>query len=468
MLRIPLRPGITAKLFLAMLASCAIVLLVNGIAARASFQRGFLGYLNEQGMERLETVLPRLEDAYRQHGDWAFLRGNFDAWFALMYPTPEGGPDPELLRAGPPVSEQTGAVPRLALLDRDHTLVVGNPAADRDSLLRPVRVNGRTVGWMAMVPFQKAIAAGDVRFYEAQLQMWWLIGAFSVAVAAVLAGLLSRTLLRRVHGLAAATHRLAAGDFAIRVDAGARDELGGLARDFNQLAQALDHNERTRRHFMADISHELRTPLAVMRAEVEAVEDGIRPMTPASLQPLGQQILQLGKLVDDLHALSMTDVGALAFRREPLDLATQLDAALAAMAPRFAAAGLRLGWQPGGGPWRIRGDERRLQQLFVNLLENSLRYTDPGGTVEVRCERAGGRLRVVFDDSAPSVEEDKLPRLFERFYRTEASRNRDSGGSGLGLAICRNIVQAHDGTIHAEASPLGGLRVVVDLPEAAP
>ncbi|TBV08373.1 sensor histidine kinase efflux regulator BaeS [Stutzerimonas kirkiae] len=455
--------GITAKLFLAVLASCAIVLLVNGIAAHISFQRSFLGYLNEQGLERMETVLPRLEDSYRQHGGWDFLRGDLEAWFTLMRPSP----DPARALTGPPVSDQTGAVPRFALLDRTYTQVVGNPGADRESLLRAVVVDGETVGWMAMVPFQKAIAAGDVRFYEAQLQMWWLIGTLSVAVAALLAWLLSRTLLRRVHGLASATHRLAAGDYAMRVDAGSRDELGGLARDFNQLAQALEHNERTRRHFMADISHELRTPLAVMRAELEAIQDGIRPMAPASLQPLGQQILQLGKLIDDLHDLSLTDVAALTYRHESIDLATLLEAMLATLEPRFAGAGLQLRRRMAPGAYPVHGDERRLQQLFGNLLENTLRYTDRGGIVEVGCERRNGRFLVTFDDSPPAVDADKLPRLFERFYRTEASRNRESGGSGLGLAICRNIAQAHDGSIRADASPLGGLRITVDLPEAA-
>lgn len=344
--------------------------------------------------------------------------------------------------------------------------MVGNPGVGRESILLPVVVAGRTVGWLAMVPFQKAIAAGDVRFYEAQLHVWWLIGVFSVLFAAALAYLLARTLLLRLHSLTGATHRLASGNYASRVPETSQDELGALARDFNHLAQALEHTERARRNFMADISHELRTPLAVMRAEVEAIQDGIRPLTQAALEPIAQQIGQLGKLVNDLHDLSLTDVGALTYRREPLNLTLLLPALLDSMQARFHAAGLQLSWRLASTPLMVDGDERRLQQLVVNLLENALRYTDRGGEVRVTAERAGGQISLLFDDSPPGVDAAKLPRLFERFYRTEGSRNRNSGGSGLGLAICRNIVEAHDGQISASASPLGGLRIAVTLPGA--
>jgi len=456
--------GITSKLFLAVLASCAIVLLINNFASRISFQRGFLGYLNEQGESRMLSVIPRIAQAYQAHGSWDFLRtDDLQPWFEFMRPDPL----PDQPRLAPPVSDQTGAILRFALLDRDYSFIVGNPDANRNSILRPINVNGSTVGWMALVPFQQAVSAGDVRFYESQLQMWWLIGLFSVLTAALLAWLLSRALLQRVHGLAAATHRLAAGDYTTRVRRMAKDELGGLARNFNQLANTLEHTEQARRHFMADISHELRTPLAVMRAEVEAIQDGIRPMTPASLLPLEQQIQQLGKLVNDLHDLSLTDIGALTYRRVPLSLATLLEATLLSMQSRSEGAGLTLRWHIAPDLERIEGDERRLQQLFGNLLENALRYTDAGGVVEVQCTSQDGQIEVVFQDSAPGVDADKLPRLFERFYRVDASRNRASGGSGLGLAICRNIVQAHEGSIEASASPLGGLRITIHIPTLA-
>lgn len=456
-----LKLGISAKLFLAILAACAAVVAANGLIGRLLFERAFMGYLNEQGETRMREVLPLLQGAYRRHGGWEFVRGNPDAWFELM--RPQSQREDFTLRV-PSISDQTGAVLRLALLDAQGIRLIGNPNAGADAIRLPVTVDGRTVGWLAMVPFQKAIAAGDVRFYRAQVRAWWANGIASVIVAALLAWLFSRALMRRVRGLTDTIHRLAGGDYGHRAERTGDDALGRLVSDVNQLADTLENTERNRRSFMADISHELRTPLAVLRAELEAVQDSIRPMTPATLAPLQGEVEQLGKLIDDLHELAVTQADALSYRFATIDLDGVLQTALAGMRGRFADAGLALRALAAPEPLLVEGDERRLQQLFANLLENALRYTDRGGTVAAAVQRRGARMEVVIEDSAPGVDAERRERLFERFYRVEASRNRASGGSGLGLAICRNIVQAHGGTIRAEASALGGLRIVVDLP----
>lgn len=460
------RVGLTARLFLAILLACVFVVVVYGVTAQLFLRSTFVEYLAEQDAARVAGLLPRVREAYARDGSWDAVRNSRasrDVWVALMHPGQASGDAPRAV----PESDQTGGLFRMALLDLDYSVVIGNPDAGRQDVVQAVEVDGRTVGWMAVVPFGRVLASAESRFFAAQVRAWWMIGIAAVAVAALLGWLLSRTLLRRLRGLAGATHRLAAGDYATRIEAGSGDELGQLARDFNQLAHALEHNERARRGFMADIAHELRTPLAVLRAELEALQDGIRPLTPASLAALHQQVGQLGQLIQDLHDLSLTDIGALAYRHAPIDLALVLDTAVDAVRPRFSDAGLRLRAQRAPGGLRVHGDERRLQQLLANLLENALRYTDRGGEVVVACTRSGGALQLVVEDSAPGVDADRRARLFERFYRVDASRNRASGGSGLGLAICRNIVEAHGGSIAAEASTLGGLRIVLVLPALA-
>lgn len=453
----PMKLGISAKLFIAILAACAAVLTVNGVASRISFQRDFMGYLNDQGMERMREVLPAIQAAYQEHGSWDFVRDRPEAWFALMRPRPRTP------HAEPPISDQTGAVPRLALLDLQGRIVIGNRSAGSDAIRLPVLSDGQTVGWLVMVPFQRVIEAGDVRFYQAQLRSRWLNGLVSVTLAAALAWLVSRAMLRRVRDVTGTIHRLAAGDYGHRLQTG-NDELGRLALDVNRLAVALEDTEKNRRSFMADISHELRTPLAVLRAELEAIQDGIRPLNQATLAPLQEEVRHLGKLVDDLHDLAMTQSGTLSYRLEAMPLQPVLEHAVASLRTRFDSAGLALEYQPPPGHAVIQGDERRMQQLFTNLLENSLRYTHAGGTVVVRAEPVDAQLRITIDDSAPGVPEAQIERLFERFYRVEGSRNRSSGGSGLGLAICRNIVEAHGGSVHATASALGGLRIEILLP----
>lgn len=455
--------GLTAKTFLAIFTACLLVLAVNGIASRVAFQIGFLDYLNDQGDVRMQHLMPHLLREYREHGGWDHLRGDGEQWQRLLRPDlarGRGGPVP-------PLSDQTGVPSRLGLFDAAHRRVAGNPDAISDDEPHPVIIDGHTVGWLGMVPFQTVIATNDLNFYNTQVRAWWVIGVTLLAVSLLLAWWVARVLRQRLAKLASATHRLAAGDYATRIERTSDDELDALVDDFNVMAQALDDTERNRRAFIADISHELRTPLAVVRAELEAIEDGIRPLDRANLGALQGEIRQLGKLIDDLHDLSMTQSGGLAYRFAPLDLAALLQSELNGMRVRFAAADLTLEEAVPSGTLPVSGDERRLQQVLANLLENALRYTHAGGRVRVSAARAGADVQVVVEDSAPGVPADKCALLFERFYRVESSRNRASGGSGLGLAISHNIIVAHQGRIHAEPSPLGGLRVVVSLPGAA-
>jgi two-component system sensor histidine kinase BaeS len=273
--------------------------------------------------------------------------------------------------------------------------------------------------------------------------------------------------VRPLQELQATTQRLASGDFSARVTVSADDELGRLGQDFNALAQTLERNEQARRRWVADISHELRTPLAVLRAEIEALQDGVRPLERAAIDALHADAVRLGRLVDDLYELSMSDLGALTYRKEPTDVAEILAADVDAFAARYEAAGLALRLDNRlDDASTLRADPHRLSQLFRNLLRNSLQYTDPGGGLGVGLGREDREVVIDFRDTAPGVPDDALPRLFERLYRVDASRSRATGGAGLGLAICRNIVEAHGGRILARPAPEGGLWVQVRLPLA--
>ena len=232
-----------------------------------------------------------------------------------------------------------------------------------------------------------------------------------------------------------------------------------VARDVTQMHQL----EGARRNFFANVSHELRTPLAVLRGELEAIQDGVRRFTPESIPSLQAEVATLTKLVDDLHQLSMSDEGALAYQKTSLDIITLLEVAAGAFRERFASRQLSIQVSLPEQAM-IFGDRDRLMQLFNNLLENSLRYTDSGGSLHITARRSGRMLVIDFADSAPGVSDEQLARLCERFYRAEGSRNRASGGSGLGLAICLNIVAAHGGTLRADHSPFGGVSIKVELP----
>ena len=167
--------------------------------------------------------------------------------------------------------------------------------------------------------------------------------------------------------------------------------------------------------------------------------------------------------MEDLYQLSLADVGALQYRMQEMDARSLIEDTVQGFKRRFEQAGLTLKCHT-AKDITLFADPQRIQQLLSNLLENSLRYTHAPGTTQVKGIRSGKHFVLIVEDSAPGVSVDQLAQLFDRFYRAESSRNRDSGGAGLGLNLCRSIVEAHHGSIKAENSEDGGLKLTVKLP----
>ncbi|WP_434639825.1 two-component system sensor histidine kinase BaeS [Klebsiella sp. I138] len=497
------RPGITGKLFLAILATCIVLLISMHWAVRISFERGFIDYIKRGNEQRLTMLGDALSEQYALHGNWKFLRNNDRFIFQLLksfdrdnddrFPggrkaNPGGGPDgradpdrrpgtegppPDGPPLGGPPGGPRGPGPDMPphgwrtlfwVVDQKGRVLVGpREGVPEDGSRRDIVVDGVQVGAVIASPVERLTRNTDINFDRQQKRTSWLIVALSTILAALATFPLARGLLAPVKRLVEGTHRLAAGDFTTRVAVSSSDELGRLAQDFNQLASTLERNQQMRRDLMADISHELRTPLAVLRGELEAIQDGVRKFTPDSVTSLQAEVATLTKLVNDLHQLSMSDEGALAYQKTSVDIITLLEVAAGAFRERFASRGLTIAVSlPENAT--VFGDADRLMQLFNNLLENSLRYTDSGGRLLISASQEGRRLILDFADSGPGVSDQQLERLCERFYRAEGSRNRASGGSGLGLAICVNIVAAHGGTLRADHSPFGGVSIKVELP----
>lgn len=495
-----MRVGITSKLFLAILATCIVVAIAMGVAVRISFEWGFDSYVQEREARRAEALVDVLGDLYRESGSWDALSRQPRRWQQLLrvmpFPDrerdgvsgadgaagPQAAPGPltgaeaghdDLDRMPPPPPPFPGVLPPpmpqpYFLTDMQGSVVAGRASphsgAAQTQRRYPVDVDGVQVGWLVAIPLQPPPSDLDARFQSQQMKATWLIGALSVLLAALVSSLLARGLVAPLRRLGQAVRRLADGDHATRVEVASRDELGRLARDVNHLALTLEKNEHLRRDMMADVSHELRTPLAVLRGELEALQDGVRALTPASLASLQAEVATLSKLIDDLYELSLADVGALRYRMEATDVAGLLRVACGAYRERMAAQGLALACDAPDGLPPLRADAQRMTQLLHNLLENALRYTDAGGQVHAAARMQGDVLELLVEDSAPGVPDALLPRLFDRLFRVEASRSRASGGAGLGLAIVARIAQAHGGSAQAQASPLGGVRIVIRLP----
>ncbi len=459
------------RLFFGFLFSALIVLAVSSGLTRWNFQRGFLNYVNESEADRLNYLAMTLAQAYGEHDSWAPLLDHPDRWIELM-----GPPSSDVTKGRPRdwvgrgrgtgvVSEDPLAIsPRVTVLDQNGKHLFGAPLNDRAQRAEPIVYRGQVVGTLRLNPLETLAGDLDRRFSEEQTR--WAFGTALVALllAIVFALIFMRQIVTPVTALARGTRALAAGRFTERMHVASGGELGDLARDFNSLAEALQRNQHAQRQWIADISHELRTPLAILRAELHAVDDGVRELNEATRKSLGSEVERLTKLVNDLYELAVSEAGALRFQKETANVVDVLRDTVDMFESSASAHGLTLRAKYAAEPLNALIDLLRLGQLFTNVLENCVRYTDRGGKIQVACTRSGPNILVTFEDSAPGVPDEVLPKLCDRLYRVEASRSRSTGGAGLGLAICDNIARAHGGKLTIEKSELGGLRVALLLP----
>ena len=241
-----------------------------------------------------------------------------------------------------------------------------------------------------------------------------------------------------------------------------KDELFTLSENINHLLDRIENAIEREKQFTSDASHELRTPLAILKSELEAIEDGVREFDEEALSSLSNEVNRLSTLVNDLYELTLSDIGAMKYQMIEIDLKEILNKTIQSYIERFKSQKIELKIEINESTIML-GDELRLTQLFTNLLENSLRYTDSPGIIEISLTTLNNNAVITVADSAPGVEQSSIDKIFDRFYREELSRSREKGGAGLGLAICTEIIDAHSGSIKASPSDLGGLRIVIEF-----
>jgi len=480
-----MRVRLAYKLFLTFLITSVVsIVLMVGIM-RYFVERDFREFVNREEMERLGELVEKLGQVYQEHQGWGFLKADPGAFREIVRPDfrrierpfpeprdPGGRPDmgfgpdrevpPPSLPAHPYIPHMDG---RISLFDEQERVVAGRSDTPEGHIMRAITVDGRTVGWLGLLKRKEPSGPLEARFLSRMTLVFSLTGCATLVLAALVSYLLSRHLLRPVGQIAQGAHALASRKFDTRIAVDTADELGELAEDFNRMAQTLDRYETLRKQWISDISHELRTPLAILRGEIESIQDGVRGVTAKSLESLHAEVMHLEKLVRDLHDLSVADAGSLSIIREPVDVLDVLEETLDLFATRFTQAALSFSYDRAV---RIRpvvmGDRDRLAQVFSNIFENTLRYTESPGEMRIWWELSENAVRLNFEDSKPGVPDSSLDKLFDRLYRIDPSRSRRNGGSGLGLAICKSIVESSGGEIHAAHSTLGGLRIEMTLP----
>lgn len=483
--------SLRVKLFVAIAGANLLLVMAAYLIYGWSFDQGLVEYLNRADESRLTPLVSRLADGYRQRGDWRWLTDDRQRWQDLLRevlgvsrtgrrPPDEAGPPmpssssaapsspPAAAPPGPPSAASRPLPPltidpRLLLLDERREVLLG--PADRlgQAVLRPIDVDGRTVGHLGYVPRVQMVASLEQIFLTQQNRRFAAIALGMFAAVLLNAALISHWLSQRLRRLRDSAAALAAGDYSARIAVDSNDELAQLAADFNHLAGALEAARRARQQWIADIAHELRTPLSTLRAEIEAIQDGVRPLDQRAVGSLAQEVGQLTRLVEDLRVLSLSDIGALSYHKEPVDLAEVVSDALEAARPAVDDSRLIVTRDLSPGV-TVVADEARLAQVVGNLLQNTLRYSEAPARLALKLRAEQGEAHLTWEDSSPGVPPADLSRLTERLFRVDGSRARASGGAGLGLAIVDAIVRAHGGAMRASASALGGLRWDIHLP----
>ncbi|WP_180011790.1 sensor histidine kinase efflux regulator BaeS [Acinetobacter sp. YH12235] len=358
--------------------------------------------------------------------------------------------------------DRLGLSSRLSLYDAKRRFVVGE-ASDEQISYRPIMVENQVVGYLGLKPVLDQDDALSINFFSNQKRYLFLVYGLSILASLIAALLLATYFKKPIQRLLNGTRELTRGNYQHQVKVKRNDELGDLSNELNQLAVILDQHETSRRQWVADTSHELKTPLAVLQAQIEAMQDGIRKPTPEHFASMLAQVTSLKKLTQDLAALAQADAQQLQFYYATVNPWEVVQQELMNFQPKFEQADLKVTIEGDGA--EVDLDLDRFKQIVANLLSNSIRYTEAGGQVHIHTEQNEKEWILYVDDSPFGLTDEQLARIGERFYRVDDSRTRSTGGTGLGLALSCKITQAMGGSLSFAHSPLGGLRCKLSFPK---
>lgn len=454
---------------LRLLLSFILVTLVSvtGVAliARNNAASAVRAYMFGGSMIDTNELVASLEDYYRANNSWQGVES------LLTIPGHGMGMGKGQSGAGMMMGQRL----RLAdaqgnlVMDTASSNVAGKFTAEELAAAATLRVNGKVVGYLFYTGGM-GYSQGDEKMLVNRLtQAAITAGLIAGGLSLLLALFLAYGLLRPVQEMTRAAQRLGQGDLSQRVQVKGSDELAVLGRTFNHMADSLQQSEESRRAMTADIAHELRNPLAVQRANLEALQDGIYPLSAENLQPVLEQNMLLSRLVEDLRTLALADAGQLKLECTSVDFVALVGRVMDRFRPQSDAQQVSLSLQtlPGAaGSNSAWADPMRLEQILTNLLSNALRFTPQGGRIELAVTAASDAFQLSIHDSGPGIPEESMLHIFERFYRADRSRSRAEGGTGLGLAIAKQLAHAHGGSLRAANHPQGGAVFTLTIPQS--
>ena len=292
----------------------------------------------------------------------------------------------------------------------------------------------------------------------------FLATAVSVVASAAASLFVAHRIVEPLKRMMETSRRIAEGRYHDRVVVSDDYEISSMAASLNSMAATLEQTEQQRRELIGNVAHELRTPLTTIKGYMEGLADGIVPADAATFALVREEADRLSRLVQDLQDLSRIEESDVTLHIRPIIVSDIVAGVIQKMRPQFEAKGVALSAAVPDRLERVLADHDRMQQVLLNLVDNALHYTPPGGMVRVEAASAGDAVRLDVTDSGIGIAPEHLPHIFERFYRVDKSRSRAAGGAGIGLTIARRLVEAHGGTISAESTPGRGCRFTITLP----
>jgi len=448
--------SISTKLILAFLSIGIISVAIIFITARWNTRAEFIRFLSDQDQTDIVTAL---SNYHRENGSWVGAAAIFRQ--SINPQQPGNGPGPGHRRPSFTLVDETG---KIIIPSERYRIGDQVPKADL-ALGVPITEDGQVIGILVpmRVPFEGN--PREVEFIE-RINLTLFYGALIGAVIALLLGIfLSRTLTRPIRELTQATHAISAGDLSQQVPVHSDDELGELAQAFNKMSTALSRSINTRKQMTADIAHELRTPLSLILGHAEAVHDGVLQPTRENFEIIREEATRLEHLVNDLRILSLADAGELTINLQPIEPQRLLQEVASLYQYQTQRKNIAFELDIASPLSTIEVDPGRMTQVLANILDNALRHTPEGGRIILAAKQIQDQIEISIQDSGPGITAQDANRVFDRFYRTDPSRQREDGGSGLGLAIAKSIVQAHGGQIRAESEAGNGLKIIITLPK---
>ncbi|MGE4272299.1 MAG: sensor histidine kinase [Desulfitobacterium sp.] len=454
------------RLFFSSFAIILITLLLSILSVNLVFQKQFSDYLARSTEETLEQLPERLSSSFLSHGCW-----DKDSLYDIAHSLPLG----THISLKKPTGEtiMTLINPMETMMQSDSEINMG--------MGMDMGLNYAVEEWksktLAIYSPQGILAFADVRyparakvlnpadqsFVSAIYQSLLLAGFLALIIGSLLSYWISRRLTTPLQTLTHAVQRVGEGHLDQQVSVMTRDEVGQLATAFNGMADNLKKQEHLRKQFTADIAHELRTPLTSIRSYIEAFQDGVLPSDNENLTIINEEIERLVELSSDLKDLNVAEIGALQPSFTQVDISELIDKTVNKLSPLIQEKGIDLEWDKPDS-FLIEGDEYLLTRLFYNLLHNAYKFTENPGTISILMETQTNDILVSVRDSGVGIPEKDLPLIFERFYRAEKSRSRETGGTGIGLALVKQITLLHQGTLEVKSALGEGSQFTVLLP----